>query len=402
VGNGEITRVRQRKERARGAQQLESTRGSLTEAQLRRTASPNHLDAAPQNTLAVARPERFHCRFLRCESGRKRGRRIAPTPAVRDFAFREDAVNEPIAVALDRVRDTVDLGRIETQTYNVHNLSIVPPSCMKLPAVPDTFYWTYESWGPALRCRPLDGIAHHLFTTRQLRLSSPDDWHRLARAIGVADANLIALKQVHGRGVVVVRRGGRSSQGRHHDEARHEADVIVSDNPEAALAVRAADCVPLLVGDPKTGAVGAAHAGWRGTAAGAAAALVQALQREFGSSPADLVAVVGPSIGVCCYEVGSELVDAFAAAGHSRELIDRWFLAPPPRRGSRLRSRLHLDVWAANRDQLILTGVAAENVHVSGLCTANHLDILTSYRAEKEAAGRIAGVIRKTQTSNIE
>ena len=76
--------------------------------------------------------------------------------------------------------------------------------------------------------------------------------------------------------------------------------------------------------------------GWRGTAAGAAGALVQAMASKFSSRPADLVAAIGPSIGVCCYEVGSDVVDAFAAAGHERYLIDRWFPEPwLPRGGAR-------------------------------------------------------------------
>jgi copper oxidase (laccase) domain-containing protein len=87
-------------------------------------------------------------------------------------------------------------------------------------------------------------------------------------------------------------------------------------------------------------------------------------------------------------------VDAFAAAGHERYLIDRWFLSPAPPRGSRERSTLRLDVAGANRDQLVLAGVPEEQIHSSGLCTAMHLDVLTSYRAEKGNAGRLAGVIR--------
>src|SRR5688500_16695997 len=130
-------------------------------------------------------------------------------------------------------------------------------------------------------------------------------------------------------------------------------------------------------------------------------AAVDALEREFASQPEHLHVAIGPSIGACCYEVGSELVDAFAAAGHARHLVDRWFSvgdrgsgirdrAP----GGRERSRLRLDVATANRDQLVLAGVPEPNIHDCGLCTAMHLDVLTSFRAEKEKAGRIAGVIR--------
>ncbi len=88
------------------------------------------------------------------------------------------------------------------------------------------------------------------------------------------------------------------------------------------------------------------------------------------------------------------LVDAFAAAGHSRSLIDRWFLVRPSDRGAGERPPLRLDVAGANRDQLILSGVKEENIHTAGLCTAMHLDVLTSFRAEGTRAGRLGGVIR--------
>jgi len=257
---------------------------------------------------------------------------------------------------------------------------------MTLPPVAEPFYWSSEHWGHALRCRALDGVAPHLFTTRQLRLSSDADYELVARAVG---ARLSAsLRQVHGRDVVVVRPGSSPP------DLQASADALVSIRPDTALVVRAADCVPLLLADTRTTAVAAVHAGWRGTAAGVAAAAVEQLASEFGSRPEDLVAVIGPAIGPCCYEVGSDVVDVFAAAGHARHVIDRWFAAQPAPRGSRLRPKLRLDVPGANRDQLILAGVPPARIHVAGLCTAMHLDVLTSYRAERENAGRLAAVIR--------
>ena len=250
---------------------------------------------------------------------------------------------------------------------------------MTLPEVPPGFYWTDETWGAALRCRALDPIAQHLFTTRQLQLPAAEAWRALAAVMGVPVDRVVSLNQVHGREVAVV--GGDVPR------QRPDADALVSNRPDVALVVRAADCVPLLIGDSRTGAVGAVHAGWRGTAARVAVGAIEAMAREFGSCPEDLVVAVGPAIGPCCYEVGSDLVDAFAAAGHERYLIDRWFLTP---RGQKMR----LDVAGANRDQLMLAGVRETNIHVSGLCTAMHLDVLTSYRAKRENAGRIAGVIR--------
>jgi YfiH family protein len=266
------------------------------------------------------------------------------------------------------------------------SMSAVDPN-MTLPSAPESYRWTEESWGHGLRCVALEAIARHVFTTRQLPLSSPDDLRRLSGAVGASDVRMV--RQVHGNRVVVVRLGQDGSPA-------EEADALVSDDSRVAIAVRAADCVPLLMADRTRGVVAAVHAGWRGTAAGVAAAALEALGREFGTRPGDVIAAIGPSIGACCYEVRSEVVDAFAAAGHERYLIDRWFAAPPPARGSSRTERpsLRLDVAGANRDQLILAGVAENNVHVAGLCTAMHLDVLTSYRAERENAGRIAGVIK--------
>ena len=268
---------------------------------------------------------------------------------------------------------------------------------MALPPVPDTFRWTQESWGTALRCTPLELVASHLFTTRELALTEARDLDRLAAAVGARRVAMVT--QVHKADVVVIHRN-RPRERSPRVEDRPDADVLVSDDPDVAVAVRAADCVPILIADPASGTVAAVHAGWRGTAARAAQSAVDALAREFGSQPRDLVAAIGPSIGACCYEVGAELVDSFAAAGHERYLIDRWFSAPPPRKGSfvgrkmaRGASPLHLDVAGANRDQLVLAGMAEANVHVSGLCTAEHLDIFPSFRVERSQAGRMAGVI---------
>jgi YfiH family protein len=265
---------------------------------------------------------------------------------------------------------------------------------MTLPAVPETFYWTDAPWGAALRCRPLDELASHMFTTRQLSLTTDAGYEQLARAVGAG--HVARLTQVHGAAVSVVRLKSGTASARHAALAAAsmpEADALVSDSADVAIAIRAADCVPLLMADRASGAVAAVHAGWRGTAARVAVAALDALGREFGTHPHNVSAAIGPSIGPCCYLVGPDLVDAFAAAGHERYLIERWFATPPPPRGSRERSQLRLNVAGANRDQLVLAGVPERQIYDCGLCTAMHLDVLTSYRAEKQAAGRIAGVI---------
>jgi YfiH family protein len=232
---------------------------------------------------------------------------------------------------------------------------------------------------------PLGEVADHFFTSLPLRLRGDDgdderDWARVAATIGVSPGRLLRLKQVHGNRVVVARLPADAPL------VRPEADIIVSSDPAVALAVQVADCVPLLIGDRTSGVVAAAHAGWRGTAANVAATTVAALAREFGSRPADLVVAHGPSIGPCCYEVGNELVGEFRRAGFGASL-HRWFSPEGDR-------PLRLNLWLANRDQLVDAGVPPGQICLSALCTASHPELFASYRRDGKSTGRIAAVIR--------
>jgi YfiH family protein len=206
------------------------------------------------------------------------------------------------------------------------------------------------------------------------------EWEAVARRVGVGARELRLVRQVHGTGVAVAR------AGTHVTGERPEADVIISDDPAVAIGVRVADCAAVLVGDRRIGVAGAAHAGWRGTAANAAAVLVRALAQTFGSEPTDLVAAIGPCLGPCCGEVGDEVVEAFRE-GHSGAEIARWF-APAAA------SRHALDLWGANRDQLRGAGVPATQIHVAELCTKTHAALFHSYREHGKTAGRMLGVIR--------
>lgn len=233
-----------------------------------------------------------------------------------------------------------------------------------------------------LRCRPLLDVADHLFTAHDLRLGDEErEWTAVADAMDVELERLLLIRQVH-RAAVAVARRGRSAPW-----DRPEADAIVSDDPEAAVCVRVADCAPILMADTRLGVVGAAHAGWRGTVQRAASAAVQAMTEEFGSDPADLVAAIGPCLGACCGEVGDEVPQAFRDAGHGDEAITRWFTTGPSRRA-------HLDLGRANRDQLEAAGVEPGHIHVAALCTKTHATVLHSYRADGARAGRMAAAIR--------
>ena len=207
------------------------------------------------------------------------------------------------------------------------------------------------------------------------------EWAAVAASFGLPAERLLLIKQVHGTHASVVRRGGALPA------ARPEADIIVSDDPSVAIGVRVADCAPILLHDPIRHAVGAAHAGWRGTAAGAAGAVVRAMQQTFASRPEDLVAAIGPCLGACCGEVGPEVVDAFRAGGAGQTSLAAWF---SPGTGD----RSFLDLERANRDQLVSAGLRPDAIHGSGLCTKTHHEHLHSYRAARAATGRMVGVIR--------
>jgi hypothetical protein len=159
-------------------------------------------------------------------------------------------------------------------------------------------------------------------------------------------------------------------------EGRPEGDASVAAAAGLLLGIETADCLPVLIVDPRRRAVAAAHAGWRGTAAGVARAAVAAL-RAGGSAPADLRAALGPGIGACCYEVGEELRSAFAPE----------FFHPGPR------GRSHLDVRAANRRQLEQAGLPPEHIHDVDECTSCRPDLYHSYRRDGKGAGRMISFV---------
>ena len=237
---------------------------------------------------------------------------------------------------------------------------------------------------PALVCEALLPYAEHLFTTRGWTLgrdaapSGRDGWDQVAEAMGVESDRLSRLRQVHGATFVV---DGRASG------SLPDADIVLSNRTDRAVVVQAADCVPLLIVDRRTGVVAAAHAGWRGLAAGVPGETVSALNREFGSRPEDLLAAIGPAIGPCCYEVGDDVRVAMLRA-FGEDVAARWFKAG---RGT---GKWMFDTWASAGAQLERAGISGGQVFTSRLCTMSHPAAFCSYRRDGPPAGRIAAAIR--------
>jgi YfiH family protein len=200
----------------------------------------------------------------------------------------------------------------------------------------------------------------------------------------------VTLKQVHSGQVRAIREvdGVREGKLQTADgKAVLEGDGSVTDLAGVMLGVQTADCVPVLVADVEKRVVGAFHAGWRGTVARIAEEGIATMRREYGTRPEDLVAAVGPSIGACCYAVGDEVRSAFGSQlGYAEELFE-----------TRDDGQMHLDLWEANRRQLLEAGVPAEGITVVGECTAcavaNGERKYFSHRAEHGFTGRMMSMI---------
>jgi len=258
------------------------------------------------------------------------------------------------------------------------------------PQLGDGFSWTERAVAPALVCRPLEQYADHLFTTRSWPLGAADTdpasgaraWADVAAALDVSPGDLRRARQVHGSSVVIVRPDSPRESG-----ALPDADILITSDRTFVLAVQAADCVPLLMADTRLGCVAAAHAGWRGLAAGVPRVAVRAMTDQFGSRPADLVIALVPSISAARYEVGEDVRRAFETAGFA-DRIAHWF-PRQTRPGHWL-----FDGWQAASDQLAMAGADAAKLHSIGLCTYSNADVCCSYRRDGCAAGRMAAAIR--------
>ncbi|HSL31965.1 MAG TPA: peptidoglycan editing factor PgeF [Anaerolineales bacterium] len=248
-----------------------------------------------------------------------------------------------------------------------------------------------------------NGLRYYQFNTIQTRHAlftrhggvSPDPWGSLNVGGTVGDdlervrwnrnlsfealhrepETIFDVWQVHSADVVCAR------SPRSLDESYRQADVILTDKVDVTLFMRFADCVPILLHDPRQGVVGLAHAGWMGTLRDVATVTVEAMIKNYGCRPADLIAGIGPSIGPDHYEIGADVIlQVMQKHGDESEL----FLKSH-------RGKIHFNLWEANRLALERAGVGS--IEVSGICTACHTDDWYSHRAEKGRTGRFGALI---------
>jgi len=248
------------------------------------------------------------------------------------------------------------------------------------------------------------GHALNLGYTKQDTHAAVDENRTLLlRALGAMDTDgkswpLVRLRQIHSD---IIHRVD------HPPEQLLAGDGLVTDTPRLVLAVQTADCLPVLLVDRKRKAVGAFHAGWRGTLARIAEKGVGAMRLHFGSEPGDLRAAIGPGIASCCYTVGEEVrerfhaqfafaADLFREVTESDSVHERYpllFLTARAPGHSDVGRILYLDLREANRRQLLAAGLARTSITVLDFCTACRTDLFFSHRAEKGVTGRQMGVV---------
>jgi len=290
------------------------------------------------------------------------------------------------------------------------------------------------AWLESARLAKLPWLVH-AFSTRRggasgfpspgLNLGFPDRRERVEqnrrhflRQIGAQDFSLASVRQVHSSHAFVVAAGGTGQpeyrlcgvpSAERAATGPPAGDALMTAEAGLLLTVRIADCLPVLLVDPKQRAVAAVHAGWRGALERVIEKAVGDMRLAFGSDPQQLLAVLGPSIHACCYEVGEEVVEAFDGrfappAPFFRTLPHRpeaatdrhailFLSAHPPGHAPEQVPAAHLDLVAVALDQLASAGVKLSNALIADYCTACRTDLFFSHRKEGERTGRQMAVI---------
>ena len=292
---------------------------------------------------------------------------------------------------METITDSVQSSKLENQNSDEEKI-----------LAENGFVWRETGGVKVLICRALEenGFANG-FSTRiggvsafpenSLNLAGFDEdsheniYENRRRFLGVFDKKykLATAWQVHGDDVKIV----RNEKDIRNSEEKY--DALVSGLENVLLGVKTADCVPVLLGDKKTGAFAAVHAGWRGTVASIVVKAARKMQSEFGTHPKNLIAAIGPAASCKNYEIGREVLDAF-----SEKIPGGEHLFTPTRDGHAL-----IDLHKANKDQLLSIGTAAENIFIAPFCTMERTDLFFSYRVEKKLygkTGRLLSVIGKS------
>ena len=206
----------------------------------------------------------------------------------------------------------------------------------------------------------------------------------LCKELAVAEDRLVMPHQVHDTGVSQIGKTFFMLSEEIRKQVLEGIDALITNLKHICIGVSTADCIPIIIYDPEHHAAGVVHSGWRGTVANITGRVVTSMQMAYQSKPELLKAVIGPGISLKNFEVGDEVYDAFADAGYPMEQI------------SQKQEKWHIDLFACCRLQLEATGIKAENIKESGICTYDNVEDFFSARKLGIASGRIlTGIVLK-------
>lgn len=254
------------------------------------------------------------------------------------------------------------------------------------------FYWREKDGVKVLVCKKLEengfvnGFSTRLggvspFPENSLNLAGFDEdtgtniWENRRRFLNCFDEKFVlgTVWQIHSDLVEILH-----DEDELFDFDNRRADAIVSKIKDVLIGVKTADCVPILIGDTKTGAYSAIHAGWRGTVESIVVKAIEKMKTNFGTRSEDLVCAIGPAATCENYEIGQDVIDAFAKNFPNSE-----HLFQKTREG-----HAKIDLHLANQEQLLSVGVKLENIDVAPFCTMERIDLFFSYRVEKRKFGK--------------
>ncbi|HWT75443.1 MAG TPA: peptidoglycan editing factor PgeF [Mobilitalea sp.] len=240
----------------------------------------------------------------------------------------------------------------------------------------------------------LGGVSSDMFATMNLGSeTSPyqddpanieENYRRIARSIGFDVNSVVVSLQVHKTNILKVDKKD-CGKGLFVPRDFDEIDGLITNTPNVTLVTKYADCVPLYFIDPVKKAIGLTHSGWRGTVKKIGKITVEELQKQFGSNPEDIIAVVGPSICKDCYEIDGDAVTEFIKTFPDYQK-ERILLTKD-------NGKYLCDLWAANRSVLAEAGLRVENIHISGVCTSCNSDWLFSHRKTQGKRGSLAAFL---------
>lgn len=221
------------------------------------------------------------------------------------------------------------------------------------------------------------------FHTGDLEQNVRKNRELLSLAFDLNLANWVAAKQIHGDRVMVITEEEKGKGAKEYSTALADIDALVTNLSDVVLTSYCADCVAILLYDPRKKVIGAAHAGWRGTVDRIGIKTVEKMREVYGSSPEDCLVAIGPSIGPCCFEIDKKVVEFW------QKNFPDW----PEVIREKSSEKWLIDLWETNRRQFLEIGIPAEKITVSQLCTFCQKDLFFSYRAEKVNTGRMAAFI---------